>query len=101
MKILLKVSHWGWGCHSPLTFENLITDARMTPNDLSGLIVFKNFYGEMFLIENHIKGVSHQKNFSDTCFLDGIDIAIRGDYSNDDEIVISWVCAVTITYFNK
>ena len=73
----------------------------MTPNDLCGLIIFKNFYGEMFLIENHIKGVSHQKNFSDTCFLDGIDIAIRGDYSNDDEIVISRVCAVTITFFNK
>ena len=31
--------HGGWLCHHPLAFENLVTDASLTPNDLWGLII--------------------------------------------------------------
>ena len=86
----------------PLAFENLVTDASMTPNDLLGLIIghFKEFLWKIYFGWKSYIGFSGQKFF----FLDrfffqaGIDTALRGEYCNDDEIVISRVRAVKIAF---
>ena len=71
-----------------MTFENLVTDISLTPNDLRGFIIrlFKEFLKKNFLSESIYRVFTVK-----SCFLRlkaGIDRTFLGEVTNHDEFII-------------
>jgi len=82
-----------WPCHPPLTFENLVTDISLTPNDLWGFIIrlFKEFLKKNFFDQNPYIGFLRRFFFSDWK-LESIE-RFFGQFTNGDEFIIFRVFA--------
>ena len=87
-----------WPCHPPLTFENLVTDISLTPNDLWGFIIrlFKEFLKKNFFDQNPYIGFLRRFFFSDWK-LESIE-RFFGQFTNGDEFIIFRVFAAKIFF---